>query len=236
MAGRVAIVVGGASGIGAATAARLQAQGETVIVGDVAAAGGVQRCDVTDEASVDAFVDAVVAQHGRLDVAVNCAGVSGTYGPVTQLDAAAWRRTVDVNLTGVFLCVRAELRAMAANDPAGGVIVNVSSGAGLRGFAHLPDYVASKHGVIGLTRSVALETARSGIRVNAVCPGSVRTPMLEAFVGGDESALEGMGRISPVGRLGSPEEIAAAIVWLCSDDASFVTGSVVSADGGVSAA
>jgi len=117
-----------------------------------------------------------------------------------------------------------------------GAVVNVSSGAGLRGFAQLPDYVASKHGVIGLTRSVALEVARRGLRVNAVCPGSVRTPMLEAFVGGDEDSLQAMGRMSPVGRLGTPDEIAAAIVWLCSDDASFMTGAAIAADGGVSAA
>ncbi len=238
---RVAVVLGGASGIGAATAAALAAGGDLVVVGDIAASGSGTAesqgptaelpCDVTDEESVIDFFDAVVTRFGVPDVAVNCAGVSGTFGPVGDLGLESWRRTLDVNLTGMFLCLREEVRAMTA-----GAIVNVSSGAGLRGFAQLPDYVASKHGVIGLTRSVALEVARRGLRVNAVCPGTVRTPMLEGFTGGDEQSLAAMGRMSPVGRLGAPEEIAAAIVWLCSAEASFMTGAVVSADGGVSAA
>jgi NAD(P)-dependent dehydrogenase (short-subunit alcohol dehydrogenase family) len=115
----------------------------------------------------------------------------------------------------------------------GGAIVNVASAAGLMGFAHLPAYVASKHGVIGLTKSVALEFARKGIRVNAVCPGNVRTQMLEGFAGGDEQTLQGMGRMQPIGRLGTPQEVAEAIVWLCSDAASFVTGHAMAVDGGV---
>lgn len=238
---RVAVVLGGASGIGAATAAALAAGGDLVVVGDISPSGAAPAgevgpgaelsCDVTDEGSVIDFFDTVVTRFGVPDVAVNCAGVSGTFGPVGDLGLESWRRTLDVNLTGMFLCLREEVRAMTA-----GAIVNVSSGAGLRGFAQLSDYVASKHGVIGLTRSVALEVARRGLRVNAVCPGSVRTPMLEAFTGGDEQSLAAMGRMLPVGRLGAPEEIAAAIVWLCSPEASFMTGAVVSADGGVSAA
>jgi NAD(P)-dependent dehydrogenase (short-subunit alcohol dehydrogenase family) len=132
------------------------------------------------------------------------------------------------------LCLRAALPHLAA---AGGhaAAVNVSSGAGVRGFAMLADYVASKHAVIGLTRSAALEYARQGVRINVVCPGTVRTPMLAAFAGSDEG-LDKMGRMSPIGRLGSPDEIAAAIAWLCSDAASFVTGAVLEADGGVAAA
>jgi NAD(P)-dependent dehydrogenase (short-subunit alcohol dehydrogenase family) len=224
-AGRVAVITGGASGIGAATAALLESQGATVVVADLPAV------DVRVEDQVIGFFDSVMADHGRIDLAANCAGVSGTYGKLAELSLADWERTLSVNLTGVFLCLREELRRMTA-----GSIVNVSSGAGLRGFANLPDYVASKHGVIGLTRSAALEHARRGIRINAVAPGSIRTPMLAAFTGGDEDALEGMGRMSPIGRLGTPDEVAAAIGWLCSDSASFITGSVVSADGGVSAA
>jgi NAD(P)-dependent dehydrogenase (short-subunit alcohol dehydrogenase family) len=224
-AGRVAVVTGGASGIGAATAALLSSQGATVVVADLPAV------DVRREEQVVEFFDSVMSQYGRIDLAANCAGVSGTYGKLTALSLADWELTIGVNLTGVFLCLREELRRMTS-----GSIVNISSGAGLRGFANLPDYVASKHGVIGLTRSAALEYARRGIRINAVAPGSIRTPMLAAFTGGDEEALEGMGRMSPIGRLGSPDEVAAAIGWLCSDSASFITGSVVSADGGVSAA
>jgi NAD(P)-dependent dehydrogenase (short-subunit alcohol dehydrogenase family) len=220
-AGRVAVVTGGLSGIGAATVARLEAAGATVHVADL------PEVDVADEAAVVQFFDRV----GEVDLAVNCAGVSGTFGPIAELSLADWSHTLAVNLTGVFLCLREELRHMTT-----GAIVNVASAAGLRGFAQLPDYVASKHGVIGLTRAAALEHARSGIRINAVAPGGVHTPMLERFVGGDPDGLAAMGRTAPMGRLGTPEEIAAAVVWLCSDDAAFVTGAVLSADGGVSAA
>jgi NAD(P)-dependent dehydrogenase (short-subunit alcohol dehydrogenase family) len=127
--------------------------------------------------------------------------------------------------------LKAEIPAML--ETGGGAIVNTSSAAGMMGFANLPAYVASKHGVIGLTKSVALEFAQRGIRVNAVCPGSIRTQMLEGFVGGDMVALEGMGKMQPIGRLGTPDEVAAAIVWLCSDASSFVTGHALAVDGGV---
>lgn len=224
LAGRVAVVTGGASGIGAATVERLEARGAVVEVLDL------PEVDVTDEAAVVGFFDGVIERHGRLDLAANCAGVNGTYGSITELSLDAWRHVVEVNLTGVFLCLREELRRMET-----GSIVNVSSGAGLRGFANLPHYVASKHGVIGLTRSAAAERARGGVRINAVAPGTIRTPMLEQFCRGDEDALRRMGSMSPMGRLGTAIEVAEAIVWLLSDAASFVTGAVVSADGGVSA-
>jgi NAD(P)-dependent dehydrogenase (short-subunit alcohol dehydrogenase family) len=225
--GRRAVVVGGGSGIGEAVVRELERRGAEVTVGDVAGVGSLP-CDVTDEASVAAFF----APFDGLDIAVNCAGVSGTYGALADLSLDSWERTIAVNLTGTFLCLREEIALMGA----GGSIVNISSGAGLRGFANLPDYVASKHGVIGLTRAAALEHARSGPRINVVAPGSIRTPMLEAFCGGDEGALDRMGRMSPIGRLGTPEEVAAAVGWLSSDAASFITGVVLSADGGVSAA
>jgi NAD(P)-dependent dehydrogenase (short-subunit alcohol dehydrogenase family) len=230
MQGKVALVTGGASGIGAATAAQLSALGATVLIADLV---GSDPLDVTDEHAVLDFVERVVATHGRLDIAANVAGTSGVYADVTEAETNAWRHTLSVNLDAVFFCMRAELRAMRASG--GGAIVNVASSAGMMGVPGLSAYSASKHGVIGLTKSAALENARLGIRVNAVCPGSIRTPMLRGFVGGDEDTLEKMGRRSPIGRLGEPQEIAEAVVWLCSDAASFVTGSVVEADGGVAA-
>jgi NAD(P)-dependent dehydrogenase (short-subunit alcohol dehydrogenase family) len=228
--GKVALVTGGASGIGAATAAQLSALGATVLIADIR---GPDPLDVTDEHAVDEFVDRIVTTHGRLDIAANVAGTSGVYADVTDAKTSDWQQTLSINLDAVFFCMRAELRAMRAGG--GGVIVNVASSAGLMGVPGLSAYSASKHGVIGLTKSAALENARLNIRVNAVCPGSIRTPMLRGFVGGDEDLLEKMGRRSPIGRLGEPHEIAEAVVWLCTDAASFVTGSVIEADGGVAA-
>lgn len=236
MKGRVALVTGGGSGIGAATVALLRERGATVIAADIAPGDGdgVVELDVTDDAAVDAVVAAIVAEHGRLDLAANVAGTPGSYAEIVDASTADWRRTMAVNLDGLFFCVRAELRAMVAAGN-GGSIVNVASGAARMGVAGLAAYSASKHAVLGLTRTAALEVARRGIRVNAVCPGSVRTPMLRGFVGGDEDALESMGRVAPMRRLGEPAEIAEAIVWLLSDAASFVTGSTVDPDGGVAA-
>jgi len=233
LAGRVALVTGGASGIGAACVAALRARGAHVVAADVQDGDGVSACDVTDEAAVDALVAAIVAEHGRLDLAANVAGTSGTYAEVADSTTEAWRETMAVNLDAVYFCLRAELRAMRAG--AGGSIVNVASAAGRMGVPGMGAYSASKHGVLGLTKTAAAEVARSGIRVNAVLPGSVRTPMLRGFAGGDEAALEQMGRRSPMGRLGEPDEIAEAVVWLLSDAARFVTGSCLAADGGVAA-
>jgi NAD(P)-dependent dehydrogenase (short-subunit alcohol dehydrogenase family) len=228
--GKLAVVTGGASGIGAATVATLRDGGADVVVADVTAGEGVVITDITDEQQVQALFGSL---DRRPDISVHCAGVNGNYGPLLDLDLDAWKRTVDINLTGSFLCVREAIRAMGDGP---GSIVNISSGAGMRGFANLPDYVASKHGVIGLTRAVALEYARKGIRVNVIAPGTVRTPMLEGFVDGDEGALHGMGSMTPSGRLGTPEEIADAVAWLCSDRSIYVTGAVLAVDGGVSAA
>lgn len=244
--GKVALVTGGASGIGRATVEQLAAAGARVVVADLDEVRGAGladainggggeavfvRADVTVPDEVEAMVAAAVDRFGRLDVAVNNAGRPGTYAALTDQTLEDWERTVAVNLTGTFLCLRAEIGAMVGAG--GGAIVNVASAAGLMGFAQLPAYVASKHGVIGLTKSVALEFARNGIRVNAVCPGNVRTQMLEGFAGGDEQILQGMGRMQPIGRLGTPQEVAEAIVWLCSDAASFVTGHAMAVDGGV---
>jgi NAD(P)-dependent dehydrogenase (short-subunit alcohol dehydrogenase family) len=228
MTDRVALVTGGASGIGAATVALLRQRGATVVVADIQVGDGVEKLDVTDSEAVDALVASVAEQHGRLDMAVNAAGVSGTWANVGEDDPADWDRTIAVNLTGVYRCTRAELTAML---PAGrGAIVNVASAGGAMGIPGLAAYSASKHGVIGLTRSAALEVIRRGVRVNAVLPGSTRTPMLSASMG--EEGLEAMARAMPIRRLAEPEEIARAIVWLASDEASYVTGEAFAVDGG----
>jgi NAD(P)-dependent dehydrogenase (short-subunit alcohol dehydrogenase family) len=241
--GRVALVTGGASGIGRATCERLATAGATVVVADLDGAGAqavagslagdavAVTADVADPTAVEAMVATAVERFGRLDLAVNAAGHPGVYAALPEQRLEDWDHTLAVNLTGVFLSMRAEIPAIVASG--GGAVVNVASAAGMMGFAHLPAYVASKHGVIGLTRAVALEYARAGVRVNAVCPGSIRTPMLEGFTGGDEATLEGMGRMQPIGRLGTPAEVAEAIAWLCSDAASFVTGHALAVDGGV---
>lgn len=243
--GKVAIVTGGAGGIGRATAKLLAAGGAMVVVADlkdemgnetieqISGAGGqaaYRHVDLTVESDVDALMAYTVDHFGRLDIAVNNAGISGTYTPVAEMTLADWRRTMAINLDAVFLCIRAEIPRMLAAG--GGVIVNTASAAGLMGYPLLPAYVAAKHAVVGLTKSVALEHARRGIRVNAVCPGGVKTPMLEAFAGSPEAA-DSMGTTSPIGRLGRPDEIAEAIVWLCSDRASYVTGVAFPIDGGV---
>jgi len=233
LAGRVALVTGGASGIGAATVELLRACGATVVAADLRSGEGVEALDVTDEVVVDALVASIVERHGRLDLAANVAGTPGVYANVADSSSDVWRSTMAVNLDGVYFCVRAELRAMRAQGA--GSIVNVASSAGRMGVPGLAAYSASKHGVIGLTKSAALEVASEGIRVNAVLPGSVRTPMLRGFVGGDEDLLEKMGRRAPMGRLGEPDEIAEAIVWLLSDAARFVTGNSLAPDGGVAA-
>lgn len=243
--GQVALVTGGASGIGRATADLFASRGAAVMVADRdqdAMAATVESLvrhdvpvesflvDVSDPAQAPAMVAATVERLGRLDAAVNNAGTSGTYKPFMEQELVDWERTLAVNLTGTFACLQAEIPALLDG---GGAVVNVASAAGLMGFAHLPAYVASKHGVVGLTKSIALEYARQGVRVNAVCPGNVRTPMLEGFVGGDQDALAHMGKVTPIGRLAEPAEIAAAIVWLCSPAASFVTGHALAVDGGV---
>ena len=233
LTGKVALVTGGASGIGRATVELLREHGVRVVAADITGGDGVEPLDVTDEVAVDALVASVVDRYGRLDLAANVAGVPGAYADIADSSSDDWRRTLAVNLDGVYFCLRAELRAMLASGS--GAIVNVASSAARMGVPGQAAYSASKHGVLGLTKSAALEVARQGIRVNAVCPGTVRTPMLAGFVGGDEELLEKMGRRSPVGRLGEPAEIAEAIAWLLSDAASFVTGNALSPDGGVAA-
>jgi NAD(P)-dependent dehydrogenase (short-subunit alcohol dehydrogenase family) len=243
--GKAALVTGGGSGLGRASAIALARAGATVTVADVNEQGGKEtaalvfedaggdgdfvRADVTQPDDVAAMVEKTVARWGHLDCAVNNAGMTGTAAPTADYTLDDWNRTIALNLTSVFLCLKHEIPAMIER---GGSIVNMASGAGLVGFAGLPAYVASKHGVVGLTKAAALEYAKQGVRINAICPGSTRTPMLEGFMGGDEQVERMMTRAVPLGRLGRPEEIAEAVVWLCSDAASFVAGHALAVDGG----
>lgn len=241
----VALVTGAAGGIGRATAVLFAAEGARVAVVDVDRAGvdatvaliesaGGEAvpvvADVTDEDQVAAAVKAAVDAFGRLDCAHNNAGTSGRPVPFTDLTLEDWNRVVSLNLTGVFLCLKHELAVMAAAGR--GAIVNTSSGAGVIGFPGLPHYVASKHGVLGLTKTAAQEYVRSGIRVNAICPGTTDTPMMQAFIGGDAAMEKMMRRTVPTGEMGRPEQVAEAVVWLCSDRASFVNGESMLVDGG----
>jgi NAD(P)-dependent dehydrogenase (short-subunit alcohol dehydrogenase family) len=244
--GKVVIVTGAASGIGRAAAEVFGREGASVVVADrapleptidaVAATGAEAMAvsvDVTDDAAVCGMVRAAVARFGRLDGAFNNAGVTLSRGTVHEADVDDWYRTIDVNLHGVFLCMRHELAAML--DGGGGAIVNTSSGAGLRGVPTLSAYAASKHAVVGLTRTAAAEYAARGIRVNAVLPGLVRTPMLEGSIGDDEALRAYYEGRSPSGRMADPAEIAAAAAWLLSDWASYVNGACVPVDAGASA-
>ena len=235
--GKVALVTGAASGIGRAVAQAFVRERARVIAADIDICdieGAVPaRCDVTKPAQVEAVVARTIDEFGRVDCAVNNAGIEGARAPLAEYDDAEWMRVMNVNLSGVFFCMKHELRAMTRQG--GGAIVNVSSIFGLRGAADAAAYVAAKHGVIGLTRAAALEVASQGIRVNAVCPGYTATPMvmdrgLQARH--DPAAMARMVAREPMERLGSPREIAEAILWLCSDAASFVTGEALAVDGG----
>jgi NAD(P)-dependent dehydrogenase (short-subunit alcohol dehydrogenase family) len=241
----VVLVTGGASGIGAASArlfaaegaaavvlADADVEGATAVADELVAAGHAAEAvglDVTDEPSVAAAIDGVVQRWGRLDAAHNSAGISGTMAPLTQMSLADWDRMLAVNLTGTFLCLRHELRHLV---PAGrGAVVNTSSGAGLVGVAGLAHYAAAKHGVLGLTKSAALEHARSGVRINAICPGTTDTPMIRAFIAEDPQVERFIAGSTGRGTMGSPDEVAQAAVWLCSDRASFVNGESFVVDG-----
>jgi NAD(P)-dependent dehydrogenase (short-subunit alcohol dehydrogenase family) len=246
--GMVMLVTGAGQGIGRAIAVRAATQGATVAVAEIdenngretcdriARAGGTAyfaRCDVTDSEAVRALVQEVVARHGRLDAAVNNAGCEGAIAPTHEYPIDAFDRVIDLNVRAVFLCLQEELRIMLGQGH--GAIVNVGSIAGFAGFANFSAYNASKHAVVGLTRTAALEAATQGVRVNAVAPGFVVTPMvtdrgLKAQPGSDD--FRAIADLHPMKRLGRPEEIAAAVTWLASEAASFVTGHTLAADGG----
>jgi len=249
LADKVALVTGAGAGIGRATALAFARHGARVVVSDIDADAGEQttqmlrasgaeasfvRADVSKAADVEAMVAHVSATYGRLDCACNNAGIEGTVRPLTEQSDENFDRIIAVNLRGVFLCLRAEIAAMLGSG--GGAIVNLSSVAGLIGFPGLSPYVASKHGVNGLTKNAALEYAKQGIRVNSVCPGGIDTRMLDSLAeqatGGTASTSEMMAPLHPMGRIGTAEEVANLIVWLCSPQAAFVTGAHVPVDGG----
>jgi NAD(P)-dependent dehydrogenase (short-subunit alcohol dehydrogenase family) len=243
--GKAAFVTGAASGIGRTTALAFARAGAHVALVDRSADGlretarlieadGGQSltltCDVTGEEDVRAAVDRTVEHFGRLDAAFNNAGVEQPVQSAADTAKDDWDRILGVSLTGAFLCTRAQVRQMLRQG--GGAIVNVSSGAGVKGFKGQAAYAAAKHGVIGFTRSAALDHAADGIRINAVCPGIIDTEMIRRFGDTRPGGREGLIADEPVGRLGKPEEIASAVLWLCSDDAAFTPGTALVVDGG----
>jgi NAD(P)-dependent dehydrogenase (short-subunit alcohol dehydrogenase family) len=243
--GKVAIVTGGTSGIGRDTAVLFAKAGAKVVVAGrreaegkktidlIRAAGGdglLVKTDVSRAADVRALVQKTVEEFGRLDVAFNNAGIEGSWSPIAEQSEEEWDSTIDINLKGVWLCLKYEIQQMLKQG-GGGAIVNMASVAGFIGSAGAATYCASKHGVMALTKSAALETARSGIRVNVVCPAVIETPMGERLWGAPEAKKFALG-LHPIGRFGRPEEIADAVLWMCSDGASFMTGQSLVLDGG----
>jgi|JI10StandDraft_1071094.scaffolds.fasta_scaffold01129_4 NAD(P)-dependent dehydrogenase (short-subunit alcohol dehydrogenase family) len=259
--GRVAFITGGASGLGKAAALQLLAVGARVVIADVEidaahewttradarsertaghTVGGdavtdraiAVRCDVRDDLDVAQAVATAVTAFGRLDIAINAAGIGGPEVRTAEYAPDEWHRVIDVNLNGVWRAMRHEIPAMLAAG--GGAIVNVSSTAGLVGFPRHPAYAASKHGVVGLTRTAALEYAKKGIRINAVCPGFTLTPMVQQMIDAGLPQAQLESRV-PMGRLGTVDEVAATIVYLCSPASAFMTGHALAIDGGISA-
>ena len=243
--GKVAIVTGGSFGIGRAAAVAFAARGANVVIADwledkeqntlkqIKAAGGkgiFLTCDVSKSDQVKAMVDKAVATFGRLDFAFNNAGIEGDTANTHECSEENWEKTINVNLKGTWLCMKYEIPYMLQQGK--GAIVNCASVAGLIGFTGLPAYVVSKHGVVGVTKTAALEYAKQNIRINAVCPGVIHTDMIDRITGKDKEVEKQFVSMEPVGRMGMPQEVAEAVIWLCSDAASFVTGHSMPVDGG----
>jgi NAD(P)-dependent dehydrogenase (short-subunit alcohol dehydrogenase family) len=246
--GKVAFVTGAASGMGRATALAFAREGASTVIADISEEGGQEtarmieklggqaiavKCDVTRSEDVRAALDKAVETFGRLDAASNNAGIEHALIATADITEAEWDRIVAVNLRGMFLCLKYEIPLMLAHG--GGAIVNTSSAAGVIGFQGQAAYTAAKHGIVGLTKAAALDYAGSNVRVNAICPGIVDTPMMDRVAGDTQAGRAGVIAMEPVGRMGNPEEIAAAAVWLCSDAAAFVVGHAMLVDGGMSA-
>ncbi len=246
---QTALVTGGAAGIGRATALTFAVEGAKVVVSDVDDKGGAETvakiekaggtamyvsADVSKPDAVKTLIAKAVAAYGKIDCAVNNAGIEGKIMPFTDQPEDNFDAIIGVNLKGTYLCLQAEIAEMLKSG--GGTIVNLASIAGLIGFPGLSPYVASKHGVIGLTKNAALEYAKEGIRVNAVCPGGIDTRMLDSLAdqatSGAQSSAEMMNPLHPMGRIGTPQEVANLIVWLCSARAAFITGTAIPIDGG----
>jgi len=240
---KVVVITGGASGIGKATAIVFAQKGAKVVIVDVTEHSETLNlihnmgeeaifipCDVSDTVQVKAMIEKTIATYGGIDFAFNNAGIEGETANTQECSEENWDKTMAVNLKGIWLCMKYEIPEMLKHGK--GVIINCASVAGLVGFGGLPAYVASKHGVIGLTKTAALEFAKKGIRVNAVCPGIIETPMMDRLSGNDLEAIARFSAMEPMGRYGKPEEIANAVIWMCSDDASFLTGHAMAVDGG----
>lgn len=240
---KVAIVTGGSFGIGRATAVLFAKHGAKVTIADVVEdsetlniikkLGGTAifvKCDVSKESDVINMVEQTIEKFGRVDFAFNNAGIEGLAAPAHECTNNNWTNVMNINIDGVWLCMKHQIPHMLKQGK--GAIVNNASVAGLVGFAGTPAYVASKHAVVGLTKNAALDYAKLGIRVNVVCPGIIKTPMIDRFTGKDKKIEKQFIDMEPVGRLGQPEEVAEAVIWLCSEASSFVTGQALAVDGG----
>ena len=243
--GKVAFVTGAASGIGRATALAFAREGASVVVADIDQRGNQDtvrmienlggealavNCDVTRSEDVQSVLTKTVEKFGRLDYAFNNAGAEQQPKPTADITEGEWDRIIAINLRSVFLCLKYEIPLMLQHG--GGAIVNTSSGAGIKVFGRGAAYAAAKHGVVGLTKDAALDYAASNIRINAICPGIIDTEMMDRFTGGTAEERDRVIAQEPIGRMGRPDEIAATVVWLCSDEASFITGHAMVADGG----